>query len=154
MNDEQSSSGKNVNPAADVHAPRQETMPPVASPPPEVPVTEAPSESSPVPVSDELAEQMAEDATSPPVESHPQTPPPDTASDQPQVAETPVEAKELPTGTPSAAIQNELNNTLAAAEVPQLPKAPNPARNAVIIAVVLTVALSILAVFAFISSQK
>jgi hypothetical protein len=122
----------------------------------ETPVAEAPPEVAAPEISDELAEQMAEDATTPPpVEAAAPETLPENPTEQPKITEEPTTPDEASNEGPSQTIQNEIDTRASAeAQAPQLPKASNPARSAIIVAVFVIVALSVLAVFAFMSSQK
>jgi len=174
MSDEQPTSGTTTNPATAAHAPRQATPVMDVTPPP---VTPAPSPASPEPevvaaptelpdvpqISDDIADQIAVDSTTPPapepsVVSSPDNDQPTAPVDAPaETAPTPTEAKTPDAGdSPSDLIQAEINrdeDKPAPAPV-KTPKPANPVGTAVVATVILTIVLAGLAVFAYMSSQK
>lgn len=154
MNDEQSTSGKPVNPASDSHAPRQVAAaanttvatdampaePPVAVPPPETDVPE---------VSADIAEQIAADSTTPPVAEPVAAPNPEPSE---ALADTPQEPAPAE-NAPATLIERAAAESPAPAPA-KIPKSSNPAQTAVTVAVIVMVVLSGLAVFAYITSSK
>jgi hypothetical protein len=169
MNDEQPTSGTSVNPAP-TDAPRQgaavmDVVPPPAQPSSptsdtgETTVVAAPPEDVSVPqMSDDIADQIAADATLPPAPEPGQA----AASDVPEPAMStpPVDGEQKAPGTgdsPSDLIESEIQREADApvpVEQPKAPKASNPATAAVVATVFLMVVLAGLAVFAYTMTNK
>jgi hypothetical protein len=125
----------------------------------EAPVADAPpAETNELAISDDIADQIAADATLPPA------PEPGAAasgaSPEPQMATPPAEdgtPAPAPGGEHSELVESEIQHQEEHTPAPQQPATPkqhNPAATAVIIAVFLMLALAGLAVFAYMSSQK
>ena len=157
MSDEQTTSGNSLNPAADAHAPRQaapvmDVVPPQSQPSVGPEVVAAPPEDAIPPVSDEIADQIAADATTPPVSA--ETPTDSSEASQPASdTEATAEGPHANDDKQTSAVHAELERQNQTHEITKLPKVANPGRSAAIITVIGTIVLAALAVFAYMSAQ-
>lgn len=154
MGDDQNTSGTSVNPATDSHAPRQSNSamdatsqsasiatPPVVAAPPETD-----SASDVPPVSDEIAQQIAADSSTP-------AEPTAAASPEPQAA-PPVDAPKPEANVPAEQADSKPNKDQPTPAAVKVPKPHNPARSAIVATVVIMVVLACLTVFAYMSTKK
>lgn len=171
MSDEQATSGGTnptpVNTTATAGVPNQvpvmDIVPPpvMSSAPGEVAVVDAPPEAeSFIPVSDEIAEQIAADSTMPPdPEPSTITGSADFSAEIPGMATAPQETEPQTAGagdSPSELIEAEIQReaALPVQAVAKVPKVHNPAQAAIVATIIITIILAGLAVFAYMASQN
>lgn len=159
MSDEQTKSGNGLNPAADAHGPRQATpvvdiVPPPSETSGEPEVVAAPPEDAMPPVSDEMAEQIAADAVTPPASTEIPAASQEASQSSSEALSPAEEAPAAKSEEQTSAVHEELKRQQQTHEVASISKAPNPGRGAAIAVVFATILLAAAAVFAYMSAQK